>query len=107
MLNFVSNAIKFTPKHGKIEIGIISNSENQSGPVIFIKDNGLGMNEKQLGQLFRIEVKSSRRGTEGEASTGLGLILCKEFVEMHGGKIWAESEPGKGSTFFISLLAKK
>ncbi|MFA6570284.1 MAG: PAS domain S-box protein [Bacteroidota bacterium] len=97
--NLISNAIKFTPRDGKVEIGIVEGEV----PAIYIKDSGIGMNKDILGKLFKIDQKVSRPGTEGELSTGLGLLLCKEFVEKHGGKIWAESEENLGSTFFFTL----
>jgi signal transduction histidine kinase len=99
--NLVSNALKFTKQGGKIEIGIIESSVEQTE--IYIKDTGIGMNEYILNNLFKIDKKVSRSGTNNEPSTGLGLLLCKEFIEKHGGKIWAESEEGKGSTFYFSL----
>ncbi|NLU40192.1 MAG: PAS domain S-box protein [Bacteroidales bacterium] len=99
--NLVSNAIKFTPQGGKI---FISATKSNKGSTIFsVKDTGIGMNKSILDSLFRIDVNINRPGTEGEPSTGLGLILCKEFVEKHGGKIWAESTEGEGSTFSFEL----
>ncbi len=98
--NLITNAIKFTPRGGKIEIGKVKKS---SDVCIFVKDNGIGMNTDTLEKLFKIDENVTRPGTEKEPSTGLGLLLCKEFVEKHGGKIWAESQEGKGSTFYFSL----
>ncbi len=98
--NLISNAIKFTPTDGEIAIGITSN-ENEN--IISIKDSGVGMNQDTLNKLFRIDTNFSTLGTSSERGTGLGLILCKEFVDLHNGKIWAESEFGKGSTFFFSI----
>jgi signal transduction histidine kinase len=98
--NFLSNAVKFTPKGGTIRI---QGKENDQNTTISIKDSGIGMNSKILDNLFRLDVQTNRKGTEDEPSTGLGLILCKEFVEKHGGKIWVESEEGKGSTFYFSF----
>ncbi len=97
--NMISNSIKFTPRGGKIEIGIISSSDN----CVYIKDNGIGMDPEILGNLFKLDQNVSRPGTEKEPSTGLGLLLCKDFVEKHSGRIWAESEEGKGSTFYFTL----
>ena len=102
--NLVSNAVKFTPKGGKITISAKSGSYNSIE--ISIKDSGIGMNTNMIEHLFRLDVNTSRTGTEGEYSTGLGLILCKDFIEKHGGKLWIESEPGKGSTFRFTLPAK-
>ncbi|BBE17540.1 sensor histidine kinase [Aquipluma nitroreducens] len=99
--NLVTNAVKFTDKGGKILVS--AQAENQSGVQISIKDTGIGMNEKTLENLFRIGELNCRPGTNGEPSTGLGLILCKDFIERHGGKIWAESTEFMGSTFHILL----
>jgi signal transduction histidine kinase len=99
--NLISNAIKFTQNGGKIEVGIVKSSDDYS--IIYIKDNGVGMDEKIRDKLFRIDASITSVGTAGEKGTGLGLILCKEFVEKHGGKIWVESEEDKGSTFYFSL----
>lgn len=70
---------------------------------IAISDTGMGISHDLLSKLFKIEAKVGQKGTEGEESTGLGLLLCKEFVEKHGGKIWVDSEEGKGSTFYFTL----
>jgi signal transduction histidine kinase len=66
-------------------------------------DSGIGMDQELKDKLFLLSEKTSRPGTEGELSTGLGLLLCKEFIEKHGGKIWVESEVGKGSTFSFTI----
>jgi two-component system sensor histidine kinase/response regulator len=102
--NIVSNAIKFTQKGGKVEVLSLSNHEVVT---IEIKDNGIGMDKSKLAKLFHIDEKHSSRGTEGERGTGLGLLICKDFVEQNNGKIWAKSEPGKGSSFFISFPKNK
>lgn len=98
--NLVGNSIKFTPRDGCINIFA---KENQDNIEITVSDNGVGMDENTLSKLFKISEKVSRKGTENESGTGLGLLLCKEFVEKHGGKIWAESELGKGSDFLFTL----
>lgn len=99
--NLLSNAIKFTPKGGSLEI--LLKSSEKGFLTIGITDNGIGMPEEILANLFNIQFKVSRPGTENEPSTGLGLILCKELIEKHGGELWAESEVGKGTTFWFSL----
>ena len=103
--NLISNAIKFTPIGGEIEIGI-ANSESDEFITIYVKDSGIGIPPKLIDKLFILGENTSRPGTEDEASSGLGLILVKEFVEKHGGTIWAESEVGKGSTFYFTLSTK-
>lgn len=99
--NLISNAIKFTPVGGKILFSAKSCSNNIIE--ISISDTGIGMRKEMIGNLFKLEVQSNRKGTEGEPSTGLGLLLCKEFVEKHSGKIWAESEVGRGTTFYFTI----
>ena len=99
--NFVSNAIKFTPKHGKVIIS--AQSKDEEDIEISIKDTGIGMNQQMIDNLFRIDVRTTRKGTEGELSTGLGLLLCKEFIEQHDGKIRVESSEGIGTIFNFSL----
>jgi len=98
--NLVSNAIKFTNNDGQIDI---SAKENQSDVTIIISDNGIGMEPDDLLKLFDISQIHTTTGTAEEKGTGLGLLLCKEFVEKHGGKIWAESEYGKGSDFKFTI----
>lgn len=98
--NLTSNAIKFTPHGGQINYSI---SELNNSIKISIQDSGIGMNEDQLQALFRIDKNNSTKGTDSEAGTGLGLILCKEFIDKHNGEIWAESTKGEGSTFNIVL----
>jgi two-component system, sensor histidine kinase and response regulator len=98
--NLISNAIKFTNKGGLIKIEATSASPML---VISIADNGIGMPASELPGLFKIEKNKSRPGTANETGTGLGLILCKEFVTRHGGEIWAESTPNVGSTFYFTL----
>lgn len=102
--NLVSNAVKFTPKGGKITIRAKMLSDNDIE--ISINDSGIGMSKALVDNLFQLDVKTNRPGTEGEPSTGLGLLLCKEFVEKHGGKLWVKSEEGKGSTFYFSIFNK-
>ncbi len=99
--NLLSNAIKFTPREGSIQI----TAERIPGNMIMISmaDTGIGMNNELQENLFKLEAKISRPGTEDEPSTGLGLLLSKEFVEKHGGSIWAESLENQGSTFRFTL----
>jgi signal transduction histidine kinase len=99
--NLTSNALKFTPKGGKITIAARPVPGGQVE--ISVRDTGIGMSSEMRDNLFRLDVQSSRRGTEDEPSTGLGLFLCKDFIEKHGGKIWVESEVGKGSVFYFSV----
>jgi len=100
MRNLLSNAIKFTSKGGEINI----QAEDDSAMVrISVSDTGVGIAPDNLAKLFNISEFHSTKGTEKEKGTGLGLLLCKEFVENHGGNIWAESEEGKGSTFIFTL----
>jgi len=98
--NLLSNAVKFTPREGHISIEAI---ENEDELLIKIHDNGVGMSQDTIDKLFSIEVNTSSTGTEGETGTGLGLILCFEFVKKHKGNLWVESEIGKGSCFSFSI----
>lgn len=98
--NLVSNAIKFTNPGGEVRVVLM-----QEGGLIRLSviDNGVGMEEKVVEKLFRIEENFKSKGTAGEQGTGLGLILCRDYIEMNGGKLLVSSEPGKGSTFTIEL----
>ncbi len=99
--NLLSNAVKFTKKDGKI---IIESKETGNHFLeISIADNGIGMSEQLCNKLFKMDEKVGRIGTDKEPSTGLGLLLCKEFVEKNNGKIWVESEENKGSKFHFTL----
>jgi signal transduction histidine kinase len=98
--NLILNGIKFTEAGGQIT----ANAEANDGMyTISITDNGVGINPEVQQILFEKTSGYSTRGTANEKGTGLGLILCKEFVEKNGGKIWLKSELGKGSTFFFTV----
>jgi PAS domain S-box-containing protein len=104
--NLVSNAVKFTPKEGKIWIS--AKVVEDKSIEISIKDNGIGMDSRIIDNLFRIDVQTNRKGTNGEPSTGLGLLLCKELIEKHGGTIRVESSTEgssgeKGSIFHLTI----
>lgn len=101
--NLISNAIKFTPQGGYITLS----AEKSDGNInISVADTGIGMTKEQIGNLFKLETNLTKAGTSEEKGTGLGLILCKEFVEIHKGSIWVESKPDKGSIFTFSLPNK-
>lgn len=102
--NLASNSVKFTPKGGKVVILARPISDNWIE--VSVKDTGIGMNKKMAGKLFKSDMDTGRRGTDNEPTTGLGLFICKDFVEKHGGKIWVESTEGKGSTFYFTLPGK-
>jgi len=102
--NLISNAIKFTKEFGLI---LITFETLDSDVLIKIKDTGVGMDEKQISKLFKIDQTHSTIGTSGERGTGLGLMLCKELVEKQGGKIWIESIPNTGTTFYFTLPKAK
>ncbi len=98
--NLVNNAIKFSMPGSEV---LISAERIQSAVKICIKDHGVGIPKERLDKLFRIDEAESTRGTANEKGTGLGLILCKEFVEKHGGSIWVESKQGHGTSFYFTL----
>lgn len=103
--NLLSNAIKFTPKGG--EINIIAQQKwtikTEQFVEIIVKDNGIGIPKEMQSKLFEISENKSTYGTEKEKGSGLGLILCKEFVEKHNGKIWIESDGCKGSSVIFTI----
>ncbi len=98
--NLISNAIKFTNSNGTINIYAKQDPENVT---ITVSDNGVGINLEDLRKLFDVSHFQSTIGTKKEKGTGIGLLICKEFVEKHGGKIWGESEVSKGSDFKFTL----
>jgi len=99
--NLLTNAIKFSSRGG--EILISAENVDDKFIQISVQDSGTGMADEYKVKLFKVEEKVGRTGTEGEKSTGLGLLLCKEFVEKHDGEIWVESSEGNGSTFHFTL----
>ena len=102
--NIVANSIKFTNKGGEINIysQIMKNEF-----LISISDNGIGIKKEIIDSIFTINKEKKQKGTANESGTGLGLVICKEFVEKMGGKIWVESQLGKGTTFFFTLKNNK
>lgn len=102
--NLISNAIKFTPKNGRITM---SSSIEGKKVRLSVNDTGIGIDKQDIGKLFNIETNISTIGTENEKGSGLGLIICKEFVSRHKGEIWVESEPGKGSNFLFTIPLTK
>ncbi len=100
--NLISNAIKYTNPGGEVKIEAVKKDGFME---ISVEDNGTGMSAGKLKRLFKITKIVSEEGTARETGTGLGLILCKEFVEKNSGRIWAQSEPGKGSRFIFTLPA--
>ena len=100
--NLISNAIKFTKSGGEISI---SAKKGNGVLIISVIDSGVGIKEENISKLFRLEESISTPGTDKEQGTGLGLILCKEFIEKNGGEIWVESEYGKGSKFNFTIPA--
>lgn len=100
--NLVSNAIKFTPRSGTITV---SADQQNKFVNVSIQDNGRGMPEDVVKSLFRIDVSHTTLGTEKETGSGLGLMLCREFVKKNGGDIWVESKVSSGSKFTFSVPA--
>lgn len=98
--NLLTNAIKFTEKNGEINVTLLKTKQKVE---IAITDNGIGVPDAIKLKLFKINGKVIQKGTDNETGSGLGLLLCSEFINMHKGKIWVDSEPGKGSTFKFSL----
>ncbi len=98
--NLLGNAVKYCMRG---DIITVSAERMDNEVLVSVMDTGIGMSPEILRELFCLNSKSQRPGTDGEPSTGLGLLLCKEFVELHGGHIWAESEKGVGSAFHFTI----
>ena len=103
--NLLSNAIKFSQNNSEVLIKSVNNKTDGNIQISVI-DNGIGISNENMNKLFKIDSYISTLGVNDEKGTGLGLILCKEFVEKHNGKIWVESEIGKGSAFHFTLPIK-
>jgi len=101
LTNLVSNAIKYSPRGGDVVVGAREQGEEEV--VVYVRDQGLGMDSEQIAQLFQRYQRVDRDTIKGIRGTGLGLYLVRGLVEAHGGRIWAESQPQQGSTFFFSL----
>jgi signal transduction histidine kinase len=115
--NLISNALKFTPSAGTVTVtarevpldGLVEGEigQPQLPPATFVEisvaDTGVGINPKDLGKLFKFNTLHTTYGTAHEKGTGLGLIICKEMIEKHGGQIWVESEEGQGTTIKFTL----
>lgn len=99
--NLVTNALKYTNSCGKVSVRYQDAGDFVE---ILVSDTGVGIEKEHIDKLFRIDIHYSTRGTAKEHGSGLGLILCKEFVEKNRGKIRVESEPGKGTTFGFTLM---
>ncbi len=99
--NLMSNAIKFTPEGGSVSVGI--KEETSEHVTFFVSDTGVGIPQENIEKIFRIDSQVTTLGTNQEKGTGLGLILCKEFINLHNGDIWVESQVGKGTTFYIKI----
>ncbi len=100
--NLLTNAVKFCSKGDCIKIFLPEDKEN----TIAVQDTGTGISKNRLSSIFKYEETTSTVGTGGEKGTGLGLPICKDIIEAHGGNIWVESEEGKGSVFYIHLPPK-
>jgi signal transduction histidine kinase len=98
--NLIDNAIKYSHKGGLIEIKI---AEEGDFVEVTVSDRGVGMSKENAEKIFRIDAKYKSPGTMGEKGTGLGLILCKDFVEINNGLIWCESQEGSGTTFHFTI----
>ena len=112
--NLLTNAVKFTPEGGTVTLKASPNpsegggfsppsGELEGAYIVSVTDTGIGMSEAQISNLFHLDKQQSRRGTDGEEGSGLGLIVCKELLKKHGSELHVESEEGKGSKFWFEL----
>jgi PAS domain S-box-containing protein len=101
LVNLVSNAVKFTPKGGIINLS--AKAADDKRVEISIRDSGIGMSQEMVEELFRLDVQTTRKDTDGKPGTGLGLIICKDFIEKHNGTIWVRGELGKGTDVKFTL----
>jgi signal transduction histidine kinase len=99
--NLLSNALKFTSNGGSIQIRI--RPQNGTGVMVQVQDSGVGIPQNEIGKLFQKYRQTSSSTAAAQKGTGLGLVICKMIVEAHGGRIWAESEAGNGTTFTFTL----
>jgi signal transduction histidine kinase len=100
MVNLLSNAVKFTPDGGRVDVSAI---RQDSGMLIAVRDTGIGIAPEDQEAVFEEFRQVGTDYMSKQEGTGLGLALVRRFVELHGGRIWVESAPGKGSTFFFTL----
>jgi signal transduction histidine kinase len=102
--NLLSNAIKFTPRGGSIRVEGLNEGEHT---VVSIRDSGVGISAQTISELFRLDLRTTTAGTESESGSGLGLLLCKEFIERNDGSLEVESQLGQGSLFRVRLPSNK
>lgn len=101
--NLLSNAIKFTKPGGEVKLWVEMKEQSIE---VYVSDNGVGIPEDALSKIFRIDKQITTMGTSNEKGSGLGLLVCKEMIEKHGGNIWVDSTPGEGTTFYFSIPSK-
>jgi signal transduction histidine kinase len=104
LMNLLTNASKFTPDNGEI---LLTSLRDNRKVVVCISDNGVGISNENQKKLFRLDEKISTPGTSNEKGTGLGLLLCKEFIGKNNGEIWVESQINQGTRFYFSLPVAK
>jgi signal transduction histidine kinase len=102
--NLISNAIKFTPVNGEIRISSMVEGKN----ILFsVCDSGIGIAKEYIGKIFNLGDHYTTKGTNDEKGSGLGLLLCREFIDLHNGKIWAENNKKEGTTFYFTIPVTK
>jgi signal transduction histidine kinase len=104
LLNLLTNAVKFTPDGGRVDVSARRDGDNI---VVAVHDTGIGIAPEDQAAVFEEFRQVGRDYTNKQEGTGLGLALTRKFVELHGGRIWLESEPGKGSTFTFTIPARR